>query len=65
MTFAGDKTVKGLSARLSERQFQYLRRVSCDAGVSMSEYLRLLLERDRDERAQCAAFTAAVRRGTH
>jgi hypothetical protein len=56
------KAGRGLSARLTDSQFSYLRRVSCEAGVSMSEYLRLLLTRDADERKQFASFCAETRR---
>ena len=38
--------LRGLSAKITESQFEQLRRKSCAAGVSMSAYVRALIERD-------------------
>lgn len=57
------KLWRGLSAKLSDGQFTYLRRASCEAGVSMSEYLRLLVARDAEEKKQFESFMSTVRKG--
>jgi hypothetical protein len=59
---ASTKVVRGLSVKLTDAQHRYLRRMSCTAGATMSEYVRLLLEQDERERRQLASFVADVRR---
>jgi hypothetical protein len=46
---------------MSDCQYKYLRKRACEAGLSMSGYLRALLERDASERLQLASFVAEAR----
>jgi siderophore synthetase component len=58
-----EKIGRGMSIKLTEGQYRGLRREACKAGVTMSQYVRLLLEQDARERQQLASFVQDVQRG--